>query len=314
MCIHHLKYHAACGHTKQLTEELVYCNPVARAIVFYNEQPNEAQHHRGRFAYNPMKAPQPCGGNYINFLRNLPPSAIVGQNRTFLPEGWHPRMTGFVKMHLDRGEDFHSIVILTETEFPAMVDKISERWIQYLRVCFQNPEVDWVPPQDLDNGHFAGDIITSTIPRGCGRGLTGNLRCLEGWQNPYGGIAVCPFVWTQETGNPMPRRPDHEVWDLLSGANGPAPWKDWCEREMQLQARDGHKLYGLDIDASKIATVPLPRGLHSAPSLTNLPTSPPQTQAEGQGVTRTRGAGSNYCWPPASTPRQTQGHGKSASI
>ncbi|KAI4284235.1 MAG: hypothetical protein L6R38_001566 [Xanthoria sp. 2 TBL-2021] len=318
MCIHHLKLHAPCGHTKQLTEELVYCKPVARAIAFYNKQPEAAQHHMGRFAYDPMKAPQPCGGNQIGFLRNVPPTSIVGQNRNFVPEGWQPKMTYFVKMLLDKREDYQSIIILTETEFPQMVGKISERWIRHMHECFENPDVNWSPPQDLQNSHVGGNIITEIVQRGCGRGQTGNPSCFEGWKNPFGGIAVCPYIWSQENGQPMPRRPDHEVADLLSGNKGPAPFIEWFHRELQLQAQDRLQLYGMDVDSLETGLASTSMGTQSAPSLAGTSHSPqslPSLRTENHGlVTRTRGSTSNYRWPPASAPGQSQGHSKSASV
>ncbi|KAL8782139.1 MAG: hypothetical protein Q9213_005673 [Squamulea squamosa] len=313
MCIHHIKYHAPCGHTKQLTADLVYCDPVARAVKFYRDQPNEAEHGRGRFNDNPMKAPQPCGGDLIHFLRNIPPGGIIGQDRTFAPEGWEPRMTFFVKQLIDRREDSESIVILTETEFPQMVGRVCERWVHHMHECFQNPEVIWVPPQDLQNDHFGGNIITETVRRGCGRGKTENASCFKGWENPYGGIAVCPFIWTQETGQPIPQRPDHEVADLLpSATKSPAPFHQWVDRELQLQARDGLKLYGIDVSSEEvgpasspteaISTAPIVQPYHSMPTEGNGPVAGVKPPAKP------------YCWPPASTSKEQRSHAKSASI
>ncbi|KAL8908303.1 MAG: hypothetical protein Q9171_005511 [Xanthocarpia ochracea] len=312
MCIHHLKFHAPCGHTKQLTEELVYCNPVARALGFYTKQPDEALHHRGRFAHNPMKAPQPCGGCYIRFLRNLPPSAILGQDRTFVPEGWQPKMTIFTRALLDRREDFQSIIILTETEFPQMAGRISERWVHHLFECFQNPEVIWAPPQDLQNDHFAGNIITETVQHGCGRSQTGNPSCFEGWKNPYGGIAVCPIIWMQETGQPMPRRPDHEVADLLPGTNNPAPFHEWFQREMQLQAQDYLELYSIDIAALETSNASSPMIPLFAASIVQ---SPHAMATEHHGlVAGVRESTKSYRWPPTLAPEDQRSHSKSASI
>lgn len=42
-------------------------------------------------------------------------------------------MTAFLLQWLDNGEDPKSAVILLETEFPAMRDKVSTAWIEELR-------------------------------------------------------------------------------------------------------------------------------------------------------------------------------------
>ncbi|CAF9925909.1 MAG: hypothetical protein ALECFALPRED_003248 [Alectoria fallacina] len=52
---------------------------------------------------------------------------------THEPGGWNTTMTAFLLQWLDNGEDPKSAVILLETEFPAMRDKVSTAWIEELR-------------------------------------------------------------------------------------------------------------------------------------------------------------------------------------
>ncbi len=49
------------------------------------------------------------------------------------PAGWTPTMTAFTQRLLRNGEDVGSVVILLETEFPALVGKVGRGWVDGLR-------------------------------------------------------------------------------------------------------------------------------------------------------------------------------------
>lgn len=42
-------------------------------------------------------------------------------------------MTAFVLQLLDKGEEAESVIILLETEFPQMMDRVSRGWIEEVR-------------------------------------------------------------------------------------------------------------------------------------------------------------------------------------
>ncbi|KAL8889368.1 MAG: hypothetical protein Q9215_003348 [Flavoplaca cf. flavocitrina] len=307
MCIHHISLHTSCGHTTQSASHLVHCRPVDAALEYYNRQPELARSGQGRFANNPMKPPQPCGGRDIRLTRNI---VFIGQDRTFVPEGWQVRMTKLLKFLLEKGEDPQSIIILMETEFPDMVDKISEKWVRHVRECLWNPDIDWSPPQDLQNDGLAGSIITNTVDKlGCGGLSSGNPNCFTGWPNPYGGTAYCPFRLAMETGMPMPRRPEHDH----AGESKSFNWLQQLDRELRLQAWDRMRLQGSSGHGSK-GDISL-----SSPKYSDFTTSimeSPQTVQTRHAdlVVGLRSSTSNYCWPPEPKPEDKQGHAKSASI
>ncbi|KAL8847691.1 MAG: hypothetical protein Q9221_007293, partial [Calogaya cf. arnoldii] len=190
-----------------------------------------ARSGQGRFPNNPMKAPQPCGGKAIKNFRTI---HRIGQDRSFAPDGWQARMTTFMKSLIEKGEDPQSIIILTETEFPHMANKISEKWVRYIGDALRNRQVQWSPPQDLQNDGFAGDIVTDVTFVGCGSFRTGNPDCFVGWRDSGGGLAYCPFRWALETGLPMLRRPDHGTPDDGTALS----FNEHVKREMQMQAQD----------------------------------------------------------------------------
>ncbi|KAI4172679.1 MAG: hypothetical protein LQ343_003419 [Gyalolechia ehrenbergii] len=239
MCIHHITYHLPCGHTTQPPNRLEYCNPVARALQFYHDQPREAaRSRRGRcFTLECMKPPQPCGGDRIDFLRNITfvsasPSLTSSNNQAdndnntahitiptthanstapaplhpYKPPTWTPAMTTLTKSLFASGEDIHSTTLLLETEFPQLTDSIHESWLHHLHSCFHaHGALTFIPSCDLNNDHLAGDVVTQDVPFGCGRvrgpdGGIGEATCGLGWDNGWGGRAWCPFFQGMEMG------------------------------------------------------------------------------------------------------------------
>lgn len=49
------------------------------------------------------------------------------------PTGWNDTMAAFVRQQLDNGEEARSAIILLETEFPQMTDRVSVAWIEEVR-------------------------------------------------------------------------------------------------------------------------------------------------------------------------------------
>ncbi|KAL8733428.1 MAG: hypothetical protein Q9181_003575 [Wetmoreana brouardii] len=217
MCIHHLKYHAPCGHLTQSPNSVLPCYPVSKALNFYHDQPKEASYGRGRaFGTDPMRIPEICGASSMDLLRNL---MFVGNDRSITPQGWQPPMTLRLRQLLENGEDARSAIILLETEYPQLVDNISEDWVHHLRQCFHSHGLlHWYLSEDLQNDHLAGDIVTETVTRGCGHFKSGDARCFTNWVNPIGGVpAFCPVKWSQDTGLDIPQRPDHIPAERLPG-------------------------------------------------------------------------------------------------
>ncbi|KAI4249772.1 MAG: hypothetical protein L6R40_000561 [Gallowayella cf. fulva] len=319
MCIHHVLYHAPCGHTKQLTTGLVYCDPVAKAIKFYHDQPKLAAAGIGRYHTEPMKPPQPCGGRAIKLLRQLPPSAIVGQDRTFAPSDWQREMTDLVKKLLEEREDTSSIIAILTSEYPQLTEKVSERWIHYLQQCFQNPDVTWSPPEDLDNEHYGGDIVTETVAKGCGRQMTMDPRCGEGWDNPYGGGKVfCSYIFAQEIGQPMPRWRECDTSDPSFKAGNDPQFHHQSHREMKLQAWNCLKDRGLDFGNQ-------PQGYASLELdpqfLAALVKPDPNTTEETDDLVTDLIASTakDHCWPPSGVSGRKKsssdnGHDKDAGV
>ncbi|KAL8705387.1 MAG: hypothetical protein Q9201_001506 [Fulgogasparrea decipioides] len=248
MCIHHLKYHAPCGHITQSPNSVLPCYPVSKALNFYHDQPKEASYGRGRaFGTDPMRIPEVCGASSIYLLRNL---IFVGNNRSITPQGWQPPMTLRLRQLLENGEDARSAIILLETEYPQLVDNISEDWVHHLRQCFHSHGLlHWYLSEDLQNDHLAGDIVTETVTKGCGHFKSGDARCFTNWVNPIGGgPAFCPVKWSQDTGLEIPQRPDHIPAERLPGwmQGGNAPRDVFDEdsfrgkywRELYYQAED----------------------------------------------------------------------------
>ncbi|KAL8681348.1 MAG: hypothetical protein Q9186_002557 [Xanthomendoza sp. 1 TL-2023] len=241
MCIHHLTYHAPCGHHMQLRADVVYCNPVFRAIQFYHEQPERPPLER----LDTMKCPQPCGRDLIKLVRNI---TFVGNPHDIKPEGWMPCMTTFTKTLLAEGEDVEEVVIILETKYPHLVGKISGRWIHHLRDCFNNHDLLWYPGEDLHNDDSAGHIVTETVERGCGRLLTGDSGCSVGWDNPYGGGKLhCPYILSHETGQQMSWRPEYDASGQSFKAKSEPTFHHQFHREMRLQAWDSIKEHGQDL-------------------------------------------------------------------
>ncbi|KAL8766027.1 MAG: hypothetical protein Q9209_007056 [Squamulea sp. 1 TL-2023] len=310
MCIHHISFHTPCGHTTQATSKLIHCDPVAAAVAFYDDQPNKACNHEGRFHNIPMKPPQPCGGRDIRKLRPLP--VIVGQDRSFRPEGWQANMTSMVRSLLGKGEDVETIIILLEAEYPKMISKVSEKWIHHLEDCFQYPELKWSPPQDLQNDGLAGTIITDTVHIGCGGFKSGNPACFHGWDNPYGGKAFCPVLWSIEMGKPLPQRAEDDLEPHSSENGKMLTFGERFHRELQLQAQESIMLYGSEHgspQASRFSFPPAP--LLTEPLVQSLISVSPEAEYP---ETRPRPSTKGYRWPPTPTPENQKRHMKSASI
>ncbi|KAL9584668.1 MAG: hypothetical protein Q9212_001979 [Teloschistes hypoglaucus] len=218
MCIHHLKYHTPCGHTTQSSAQILYCDPVAKALEYYHNQPKEFNKGRpGRaITLHPMKNPNVCGSSYVRPVRNI---IHVGGGHGITPEGWQHWMTKRVQQLLKNGEDPSSVLTHLEKECPALTDRVSEDWIHHLRDCFRKHAVRWRSPEDLRNDHVGGDIVTSINGMGCGHFQTGDPRCFKNWLNPFGGgPAFCPWKWSQDTGEPIPCRTDRAPKEFLPDA------------------------------------------------------------------------------------------------
>ncbi|KAL8949899.1 MAG: hypothetical protein Q9222_004037 [Ikaeria aurantiellina] len=251
MCIHHITYHAACGHTTQASKNILKCNPVVAALKFYENQRAEFEkEHRGRvLTLTPMKMPQRCGADLVHPMRTI---IFVGFPHSLTPKGWHVKMTECVEALLKNGEDTQSIIILLETQYPHMLNQISEQWIHHLRECFQNSMLQWRPDEDLHNDHLGGDVVMQIDQRGCSRVTTEDPRCAKGWRNPYGGTAYCPVLRAQELGVPMSLQ-------ICSGNSSPleeGQMEDFAvihDRELRRQAMEHWNLLqqgtGCTIDA-----------------------------------------------------------------
>ncbi|KAL8864386.1 MAG: hypothetical protein Q9174_007373, partial [Haloplaca sp. 1 TL-2023] len=244
MCIHHLKKHLACGHTTQSHNQILNCYPVARALAFYHDQPRLLLERReGRaFTADPMKAPQRCGASLVAHFR---PITLVGAIPSIKPAGWLPEMTFRTRDLSENGEDIRSTAVIIETEWPQLQDKVTEQWIHYLRQCFNCHGLQWSPHQDLHNEHRAGDIITETVEMGCGH-YFGDGRCFVGWVNPFGGgPAYCPVFRSQDTGIPIPKRPEFVPAELLPG---PDSCRKYSENEDTWEARHMRELFYQSIE------------------------------------------------------------------
>ena len=145
-------------------------------------------------------------------------------------------MTEASRKCLERGEDFRSTIILLETEFPEMTNKISIKWIEHLNDCFHGHDLTFHPDEDLQNGHMAGDIIVNNVLMGCGRHQSGNPACKVGWEDPCDGHPThCPWLASLESGEPMARRPGHDVGGLEQ-QTGTMMWEHIHGQERWLQA------------------------------------------------------------------------------
>ena len=307
MCIHHVSFHTPCGHTTQTATHLVHCSPVTAALTYYNRQPELALLGQGRFGTHPMKAPQPCGGKDIKQFRTI---HFVGRDRTFAPPGWQAQMTMFMKSLLQNGEDPQSIIILMETEFPSMANKISEKWVCHIRDSLRNPDLRWSPPHDLENGDLAGNIITDYVTmNGCGGFKSGNPNCFIGWPNPHDGAAFCRFKRAIETGMPMPRRPEHTTF----GNDNTPRFPEQIERELHMQARDSLRLCGGPGDVSQ------QHNGHSSPTVPHFATAiteSPSTIFAGHAglVVGLEPPTSTYHWPVGPKAEEQEGRSRGASI
>lgn len=211
MCIHHIAHHVPCGHTTQPLPYLVasHCFPVTQALQFYHDQPRRALYSReGRcFSLNPMKTPRACGADLVHPFRQVQDTRLLSANSASLttatspPQIWHPNFTMFALDLFHKNESIHSILILLQTEFPALAGQLSLGFLQYLQSAYMaHGELIFDPNKDLPNEGSAGDIITFDTPVGCGRTESGDERCLEGWDSQYGGKAYCPYMRAMETG------------------------------------------------------------------------------------------------------------------
>ena len=76
---------------------------------------------------NPYPSPPP------DPPENSPPLTIMPSTSSNKPAGWTPAMTAFIKDSLRKGEEPKSAIILLETQFPAMVDRVGTGWVESLR-------------------------------------------------------------------------------------------------------------------------------------------------------------------------------------
>ncbi|KAL8922671.1 MAG: hypothetical protein Q9208_004984 [Pyrenodesmia sp. 3 TL-2023] len=285
MCIHHITHHTPCGHSTQKINEIVKCYPVTAALDFYHKQPKLAsQYGLGRcFTLEPMRMPENCGACYAHNLRTL---AFFGRSRSIKPEGWLPAMTKLARLSIRNGEDVQTTIIVLETEFPNMADKISEAWIHHLRNCFHAHGLTWDPQTDLQNAHLAGDIIVVSDQRGCGRFSTGDPRCFNKWENPHGGKLYCPWIKVQDAGTTLALSPDNV-------SNGPLPGQN--EDEKLFEERVCHEMEW------QWRTF---RWEGPAPGLPTPPDDDEQAVSPSQAPPLCRGSGDNdYRWPPESSNR-----------
>lgn len=63
----------------------------------------------------------------------MPASQDQQQQQQQQPQGWAPAMRTFLRRVLENGEDTKSAIILLETEFPQLVGKVSEGWVEKVR-------------------------------------------------------------------------------------------------------------------------------------------------------------------------------------
>ncbi|KAL8735371.1 MAG: hypothetical protein Q9166_000916 [cf. Caloplaca sp. 2 TL-2023] len=286
-------------------QKIVYCDPVERALRYFHTQPQRPPTARA-LSLTPMKSPNPCGGP-IRPLRNVIPVALPENDRDCLPEGWKPEMTVFAKTLLMKGEDVASTIIILETEYPQMVDKISGAWIHHLLECFKNPSLRWIRDQDLQNDHLGGDIITETVQRGCGRLLTGNSSCAKGWENPYGGMSFCPYIVALESGRPLPRRPEYVMAEVDAKGNSNGPdFNAWFHQELQFQARDSMMVYGPSHGAPELGNASFSSAAYLQTTLDGLPDSMPADMDRLVSGLRATAGKSTHRWPltPVSDDQQ----------
>lgn len=281
MCIHHITHHASCGHTTQKINDIVKCYPVIKALNFYHDQPNQATQHIGRcFGLETMRMPENCGASYVHNLRTV---TFVGQSRNITPEGWQPNMTKFARHILRNGEDIITTIMLLETEFPVMTDRISEAWIYHLKDCFHAHGLSWYPETDLQNHDLAGDIVIVSDHRGCGRFSTGDPRCFKAWNNPEGGMSYCPHIARQDKGIPIMTRSVHDTRERLQGNGAEIKFEERVSREMAWQWQTFRW-----------------NGPDPGPPFTTIPPSPPETSPISAPAWRCSSA-TDYCWPPNTT-------------
>ena len=210
MCIHHIAHHVPCGHTTQPLNHSIpsHCLPVTQALDFYHDQPNRALYNReGRcYTLEPMRIPRVCGADSLHSLRTIHDISALSNNSSRScaprqPKSWHPAMTLFLLDLFRNSEPLPSVHILLETEYPQLSGQVSLDFLNYIQSAFHgHGELFFDPSKDLQNEGLAGDIITFNVNMGCGRTKSGDERCLQGWDNMFGGKTVCPHLQAVETG------------------------------------------------------------------------------------------------------------------
>lgn len=158
-------------------------------------------------------------------------------------------MTSMAKTLFANGEDVQSVTLLLETEFPVLVDRVQESWLHHLHSCFHaHGALTFVPEQDLDNSHLAGDIVTRDVAWGCGRvggvdgGGEGEEKCGTGWNNGYrygngNRRGWCPFFHGGEMGTGAAG-----VTGMIGGLGEGGSLHQRAVGEMHAQARLGRDL------------------------------------------------------------------------
>ncbi|KAL8755604.1 MAG: hypothetical protein Q9184_004749 [Pyrenodesmia sp. 2 TL-2023] len=293
MCIHHITHHTPCGHSTQKINEIVKCYPVTAALDFYHKQPKLAsQYGLGRcFTLEPMRMPENCGACYAHNLRTL---AFLGRSRSIKPEGWLPTMTKLARQSIRNGEDAPTTIIMLETEFPTMSEKISQAWIHHLKNCFHAHGLTWDPQTDLQNAHLAGDIIVVSDARGCGRLSTGNPRCFSKWENPHGGMLYCPWIKVQDAGTTLTLSPDS-----ISHTGPPPGQKKNEDDETLFEERVGREMEWqwrtFRWGGPAPAGLPTPPDTDQPAAVSSSPSQAPPPLWRGAADTN------DYRWPPESS-------------
>ncbi|KAL8747149.1 MAG: hypothetical protein Q9190_000940 [Brigantiaea leucoxantha] len=154
-------------------------------------------------------------------------------------------MTLFLLDLFRNSEPLPSVHILLETEYPQLSGQVSLDFLNYIQSAFHgHGELFFDPSKDLQNEGLAGDIITFNVNMGCGRTKSGDERCLQGWDNVFGGKTVCPHLQAVETGRPIQPKPWHP--STSSESQEPTRKDDWLvkhEMEMRHQAEENLRAY-----------------------------------------------------------------------
>ncbi|KAL6718388.1 hypothetical protein ACLMJK_004477 [Lecanora helva] len=89
--------------------------------------------HLSPFTITKMPAPTPCPSPSRQSTTTTTNGTTRPSTTSTQPPNWTPAMTRFTRDCLARGEDAKSTIILLETEFPNMRDRVGEAWVEGLR-------------------------------------------------------------------------------------------------------------------------------------------------------------------------------------